>query len=73
VTLTGKTRYRANWRGKIILQVEYAYRCLPAGARPTANGGGIVTKYEWRDARVSDIFARSLAVAPQSAEDGARE
>jgi hypothetical protein len=69
--LTGKTQYRAGWFGQIILQVEYSYGCLPAGARPRADGSNIVTRYEWRDATVADVFARAIPHVPQSEENAA--
>lgn len=47
--LTGKTRYRAGWGGKLILQVEYAY-----------DGSSFDdmwprTCIDWRDAKMEDL------------------
>ena len=54
--LTGNTRYRANWRGKLILQVEFTY---------IGNWGGDVDAgtpdgKAWRDARVQDLSKLTL-------------
>lgn len=52
--LTGKTRYRLGWRGRLVLQVEYTERRAMAG-------GWVVPKpYTvrcWRDATVEDLQA----------------
>lgn len=51
MSLTGNTRYRQNWRGRMILQVEESYTdssCI----------GGYVDVWpakRWRDARLSDL------------------
>lgn len=48
-SLTGRTRYRQNWRGKLILQVEF---------NDSAWLGHSVHRFHaWRDARLSDIYA----------------
>lgn len=51
--LTGRTRYRTSWSGKLILQVEYGYVHIT-----DLSGSGYydydnVTK--WRDAKVEDL------------------
>lgn len=57
--LTGRTRYRSGWRGKLILQVEYtSYYCHDL------NGSGyydVGHTMHWRDADVKDLPA---ATAP---------
>ncbi len=47
--LTGKTRYRSTWRGKLVLQVEEEWLddCPYSGPR---NSGEL-----WRDASVQDL------------------
>lgn len=57
--LTGKTRYRTNWRGKLILQVEYkkqyidnSYQASFSGSHP--DDFKIFNGY-WRDAKLKDI------------------
>ena len=45
--LTGKYRFRTNWFGKIILQVEYSITDYD----PT----GSTTRTNWRDAKVEDL------------------
>jgi hypothetical protein len=47
--LTGRTKYRSTWRGKLILQVEEEWSddCLYSGPR---NSGKL-----WRDARTEDL------------------
>lgn len=50
-TLTGNTRTRAGWFGKLVLQVEVA-RTIP----PYSDSGGpAATSYYWRDATVEDL------------------
>ena len=46
--LTGNHRYRSNWRGKLILQVEEAVQCSDWF------GGTVLrwTETKWRDATV---------------------
>ena len=46
--LTGVTRYRTNWRGQLILQVEFymIYDSVTFTESPPPH---------WRDARVSDL------------------
>lgn len=45
--LTGKYRFRTNWFGKLILQVEYSITDYdPIGS---------TTRTNWRDAQVEDL------------------
>jgi len=47
--LTGKTRYRRNWRGKMILQVEEKFHHMD-----DLGGSGYYDEYDslrWRDAK----------------------
>lgn len=57
--LTGRTRYRTNWRGKLILQVEYTtHYCRDL------NGSGYYDegeKVSWRDARAEDLINREVS------------
>ncbi|MCE9567405.1 MAG: hypothetical protein K8U57_35845 [Planctomycetes bacterium] len=49
--LTGKTRVRIGWRGRLILQVQETYQYSTGGdslLRPH-------TGYRWRDAKVTDL------------------
>ena len=50
---TGKTRYRQNWRGKMILQIEWTWE------EPIDVGYGLGTHSEtvtgWRDATWEDV------------------
>ncbi len=69
MTLTGKTRYRPGWFGRLVLQVEYEYRCIPAGAR--CSHSNLITQTGWRDARVSDAVSVYLPIAPSQSEDAA--
>lgn len=45
--LTGKFRFRTNWFGKLILQVEYTYIDYV--------GDSSTDRRNWRDARVEDL------------------
>lgn len=53
--LTGATRYRSGWRGRLVLQVEqrtivsYKGRLAPGVEREP------VYSYHWRDAKVHDL------------------
>jgi len=52
--LTGRTRYRSNWRGKLILQVEYSQHHVK-----DLNGSGYYDDWDtlhWRDARPEDLI-----------------
>lgn len=53
--ITGETRYRQTWGGKLVLQVQVS---LPAWkSRYTANvGGTIPRRTEWRDATMQDLL-----------------
>jgi hypothetical protein len=57
IHLTGKTRYRSTWRGKIILQVqeEIKYHATPLmldyNDRPSVPGRWV----RWRDAETTDL------------------
>lgn len=57
--LTGRTKYRTSWRGKLILQVEYKrYYCKDL------NGSGYYDEGEtlhWRDARAGDLINQVAA------------
>ncbi|WP_312411997.1 hypothetical protein [Shinella sp.] len=53
--LTGRTRHRTNWRGKLILQVEYT-----AFHMKDLNGSGYYDEWtttHWRDAKVEDVIS----------------
>jgi hypothetical protein len=59
--LTGNHRYRSNWRGKLILQVEEA-------VRRTEVVGTIVlgwTETKWRDATILDLFDPQIELEDQ--------
>lgn len=45
--LTGKFRFRTNWAGKLILQVQYEYYDY--------EGDSSTKKTNWRDAKVEDL------------------
>lgn len=45
--LTGKFRFRTNWFGKLILQVEYTYTDFVADSS--------TERRNWRDAKVEDL------------------
>lgn len=45
--LTGKFRFRTNWFGKLILQVEYSYT--------VTEGSSTTTRTNWRDGAVEDL------------------
>jgi len=49
--LKSNHRYRQNWRGKLILQVEVAYSTMD-GRDPLDFGE---TTYRWRDATLADL------------------
>lgn len=59
MNLTGRTRYRSNWRGKLILQVEYTrYYCHDL------NGSGYYDEghtTHWRDAKAEDLINREAS------------
>lgn len=46
--LTGRRRLRAGWFGRLVLQVEFHWRGMPAGSRMLCH------EIRWRDARVED-------------------
>ncbi len=55
--LTGRTRHRAGWRGRLVLQVEYSYRTYfspDAGYSPEDTA--------WRDATVKDVQSMPVLV-----------
>lgn len=57
--LTGRTRYRTNWRGKLILQVEFTRRYCH-----DLNGSGYYDEGEtthWRDAKAEDIINKEVS------------
>lgn len=45
--LTGKFRFRTNWFGKLILQIEYTYTDYV--------GDSSTQRTNWRDAKVEDL------------------
>lgn len=53
--ITGETRYRSGWFGKLILQVEevydQGYHARPQPGIPTS-----FTATRWRDARPADLY-----------------
>lgn len=49
--LTGRYRYRTNWRGNLILQVEHTY-IREDMSSPICES---YTVTEWRDAKVADV------------------
>lgn len=60
--LTGRTRHRASWNLRLVLQVQYVIRtAAPEG--PTFD----VMQLLWRDARVEDIGMLN-AMRPQPTE-----
>ncbi len=57
--LTGRTRYRTNWRDKLILQVEYTQHYCH-----DLNGSGYYDEghtTHWRDAKAEDLINREAA------------
>jgi hypothetical protein len=55
-SLTGNARVRPNWRGKLILEVEYNDGCWI----------GMVYRFtKWRDAKPSDLLPELRIVIPQ--------
>jgi hypothetical protein len=50
-TLPQRTRYRTNWRGKLILQVQELFN----NADPRDPGDCGQTYLRWRDATLADI------------------
>lgn len=62
--LTGRTRYRSSWRGKLILQVEYKQHYFN-----DLNGSGYYDEgftTHWRDAKVEDLPGQSIAAGPEN-------
>ena len=51
---TGYMRYRVNWRGKVILQLEFEYEYFDHCSITS------YTKYKWRDARPQDITMKEF-------------
>lgn len=49
--LTGRTKYRCNWFGRLILQVEVLE------VRRDVPGVDVFAEVEWRDAKVGDFNA----------------
>lgn len=51
VRLTGRSRYRTTWTGKVVLQVE------ESGQLYDPRGGGSYSsdQFRWRDARLQDL------------------
>ncbi len=54
MTLTGNTRHRLGWFGRLILQVEYSWQHSGSGR---LQPGVSFTSTGWRDATVVDIQA----------------
>lgn len=57
MALTGKQRFRTNWRGKLILQVQENYTA-------TENCGPFIDCYpakRWRDATVQDLNVKDMS------------
>lgn len=54
--LTGKTRHRSTWTGKLILQVEVE------GEYMDAQGDWSPTFSKWRDAKTVDLFSELKVV-----------
>lgn len=57
--LTGRTRYRSNWRGKLILQIEYSLHHVR-----DLNGTGYYDEWDtlhWRDAKATDLVNGAAA------------
>lgn len=52
--LTGNTRLRSTWRGKLVLQVEYSCSVTIYGNASTSFG--------WRDAKTQDIKSTSSSM-----------
>ena len=48
--LTGSTRYRTNWLGKVILQVQEHGRMYCTNTNSTSP-----MQYKWRDATLQDL------------------
>jgi hypothetical protein len=53
--ITGATRYRENWRGKLILQVEYYVDEGTYSKSPRADGEAPPRETGWRDASTMDL------------------
>jgi hypothetical protein len=49
MALTGKKRFRATWRGRLVLQVEYSYTYTFTSTLVCE------TRYKWRDAKLEDV------------------
>lgn len=50
-TLTGNTRVRLGWRGRLVLQVEETYQTYQWNPRPSVDRAHV----RWRDAVVTDV------------------
>ncbi len=54
--LTGRTRFRTGWLGKLILQVEYKYDVVHYNLDYHDCGGDdLSSTIRWRDAKISDL------------------
>ena len=53
-TLTGRTRFRTNWRGKVILQVEIDLEPVMIDS----TGTSLPETKGWRDAIVEDLTVK---------------
>lgn len=63
--LTGRTRYRRGWFGRLILQVEFSQRYVRDLNGSGYYDSGLITK--WRDARVDDYLPEPTQVDAVSA------
>lgn len=62
--LTGRWRYRAGWRGRLVLQCEYVETVDIGGIGNLGDDIAHVSATRWRDARVEDL-ARGQDYAEQ--------
>ena len=67
--LTGRIRYRRDWRGRLILQVQYRAPFIPRGRRQPNDGG--LMDLGWRDARIEDLqdFGGPLRISQEALHD----
>lgn len=61
-SLTGRTRPRRTWYGKVVLQVEVLFERLDlVSLLPDREPRVIDTRTEWRDARINDQLEQVYA------------
>ncbi|WP_425087814.1 hypothetical protein [Stappia sp.] len=67
--LTGRIRYRRDWRGRLILQVQYQAPLIPRGRRQPNDGS--LMDLGWRDARIEDLqdFGGRLRISQEVLHD----